>query len=321
MDKWQAQKTAEKNALLTALHNRHTASKVSEGEARLEKWKQSQRKKGYGPKGKVKGPVAAADPNQPKTQTKPKPAAKKSNIPGWMQRNIQRRMMMMESMVGENERLKTEKSEKVTADELEEMEKKLAFISKSPSPAWVFDDYTPEESALVTDKNRANQMEYTQALQRYNDLADKHGKPRFGNKKEKEVKEVDLTTLDFNNPEIFKNDANVQAIITGGTDEQKAALDAAMQNKLNNGGKTIIKSGSDSSFVKDVVEGAKNLVPKKVIEKKKEMDKKKETASERRSTISKARRAGHVWTQKELYQYSKTGVLPEAVKKILARTK
>ena len=89
----------------------------------------------------------------------------------------------------------------------------------------------------------------------------------------------------------------------------------------NSGDQTIIKSGSDSSFVKDVVEGVKDLVPKKVVEKKKDMDKKKATSAERRSTIAKARRLGYNWTQKEKYRYSKTGVLPEAVKKLLEKAK
>ena len=50
--------------------------KVRAGEKRLKAWQKSQRKKGFGPHGKIEPPVAAADPNQPKIQTKPKPAAK-----------------------------------------------------------------------------------------------------------------------------------------------------------------------------------------------------------------------------------------------------
>lgn len=322
LDKWQAQKTAEKNALLTALHNRHLASKVSEGETRLEKWKQSQRRKGYGPKGKVEGPVAATDPDQPKTQTKSKPAAKKSNIPGWMQKKLDKEYSHYKALYGDRVLDKEGKSitkKQLKKNELEEKDKMVQVISRLTAPSYIMEDYTPEEAAHMTDKNLANQMLRIKAIKRHDEIADKYKLPRFGTKKEKKV---NLAELDFNNPEIFKNDANVQAIITGGTDEQKAALDAAMQNKLNNGNNNKIKkAGSDSSFVKEVVEGAKNLVPKKVVEKKKEMDKKKETASERRSTISKARRLGYNWTQKEIYRYAKTGVLPEAVKKILARTK
>jgi len=314
-DKWQDQKTAEKNALLTAVHNRQTASKVEEGEARLAKWKQSQRKKGY-------GPVAATDPDQPKTQTKPKPAAKKSNIPGWMQKKLDKEYSHYKALYGDRTLDKEGKSitqKQLKKNELEEMEKMLAFISKSPAPAWVFDDYTPDESAMITDKNRANQMEYIAAVKRYDELADKYELPRFGTKKEKKV---NLAELDFENPETFKVDANVVAITTNGTPEQKAALEAFMKNQLKkNGDQTIIKSGSDSSFVKDVVEGVKDLVPKKVVEKKKEMDKKKATSAERRSTIAKARRLGYNWTQKEKYRYSKTGVLPEAVKKLLEKAK
>jgi hypothetical protein len=240
---------------------------VQAGQKRLEAWKQSQSKKGFGPQGPV-GPDLATGANQPKTQTKPKPAAKKSKIPGWMQRKLDQEFSYYKALYGDRTVDKKGKSitkNQLKKNELKEMDDLVKFISKSTIPYVTDPDklqypYSEEELTVVQSKNVASKMQYDKALQRYNELADKYKRPRFG---DKEVKEKNgngengdkQKVYDFSDPKLELTDDLIKNIIAGADSTQNAQLDSAMtakQNALGNN-QNIDKAGSDTSWIKKIV--------------------------------------------------------------------
>ncbi len=269
-------------------------------------------------------PWLAKRADNAKTATNPKQAAKKDAVPGWVQRKVDRRIARARAIYGD---AVTDKEGKLTSkallkkDQLEEMDDLLAFISKSPVPAFVYPDYTPEERAMVTDKNEANQTEYLKALKRYNELADLNNEPRFGDKEvktgDKEVKKKGNGKKedkpDFTNPNLKITPELIVETYENGDSADIAALDSSLNAQLP----PIEEEGEGKNLLGDAV----GKLAEQVVEKHKEQASTKQKTAERNAIIAKARKAGHIWTQKELYQYNETGVLPEAVEKLLNQSK
>jgi len=161
-----------------------------------------------------------------------------------------------------------------------------ANIVKNTKQPWkAYEDYTPEELAVVVARNKANEGQQQSSIQEYNTIAEKHGlpawdasTPKTGNKTGTKTTQTEYT------------DKEIQRILTSGTPAEKEALDAAMNPESDNP-----KPKPKSNNPKPKPKSAETITVLKTERKRRDF----------------TRKYGNKMTREERNKFKKDGIIPD----------